>query len=74
MTARPDFGARTIGGLTLEQRRELCGATITLDGQPAQIVGARLDFATVRDRNGRAFEWAWEIAARLVGRGGAFKS
>lgn len=59
--------------LTLEQRRELCNARITLNGQPGTIRGAQCDFAVVSDNNGRSFEWAWETVDRIVKNGGEFK-
>jgi hypothetical protein len=62
-------------GDTIEQRRELCAATVTLDGQPAWIGGASLDFAIVRQiKTGLGAEWAWPTVARIVANGGAFKS
>jgi hypothetical protein len=58
-----------------DARRALCEARVTLNGRPARISGAQLEFAVVRDTvTGLACEWAWETAARIVARGGAFRS
>lgn len=52
---------------TLEQRRALCEARVTLNGADARISGSRHEFATVRDtRTGLGCEWSWETVARIV--------
>lgn len=54
---------------------ELCEATVTLDGRPAKIGGARNEFATVTALpDGPSYEWRWAAAAFIVARDGAFKS
>ena len=61
--------------LTLDERRELCAATVTLNGEPAAIRGAQCDYGTVGTMpNGPAHEWAWPTIARIVARDGAFQS
>ena len=52
------------------------GVRVTLDGKPAQVVGLRLPFATVRtlDPDVPSYEWAWATAARIVDNGGSFRS
>lgn len=63
------------GHPTLDQRRELCAAKVTLNGQPATISGAMRDFAVVRDiKTGLGAEWAWVTVARIVANGGRFRS
>jgi hypothetical protein len=40
---------------------------ITLDGEPAKIMGAMEDFATVAIfPNGYGFQWSWEAVKRIV--------
>lgn len=60
--------------ITIEQRRELCSAAVTLDGEPARITGAALPFAKVSTATNGGYEWAWPTVARIVANGGAFKS
>lgn len=59
----------------LAERYDLAAAEVTLDGQPAKIIGVRNSFATVQSRDGRlSAEWAWSTAALIVAeRGGAFR-
>lgn len=59
-----------------EQRVMLCTRSdITLDGDPARIIGTRKEFATVINRTtGLGAEWSWEAVARVCARDGAFKS
>lgn len=60
---------------TLAERYELCAAEVTLDGQRAKISGARNDFATVSIvASGLSCEWSWQAAARIVTKGGDFRS
>jgi len=49
---------------------------VTLDGQPARVVGWQNDFATVRtdDPNGPSCEFAWSTVERVIAAGGQFKS
>lgn len=54
-------------------RRGLCEATVTLDGMPARVCGARNDFATVRNAR-YGVEFAWPTVARIVAAGGQFRS
>ena len=66
--------------LTLpDARRSLyAGRAVTLDGEPAKIIGFLIrDFAIVAAvgaDSGPAFEWSWLAVARVVSRGGRFKS
>lgn len=62
--------------IPLEERRELVDTKgVTLNGKPAVITGAGLDFAVVIDmKTGLGAEWAWETVRRIVDKGGAFKS
>ncbi len=48
---------------------------LTLDGEPASVVGVRNSFATVRTRDGRlSGEWAWGAVALIINeRGGEFR-
>lgn len=59
----------------LAERYRLAAAEVTLDGQPANVVGVHNRFATVRSRDGRlSAEWAWPTVALIVNeRGGAFR-
>lgn len=59
----------------LAERYRLAAADVTLDGEPAKIVGVANLFATVMTRDGRhEGEWAWPTAARIVAEsGGAFR-
>jgi hypothetical protein len=60
---------------TLDGRRELCAARVTLNGEPAAISGARHDYAMVRQlASGLGAEWAWPTVARIVAAGGEFRS
>ena len=60
---------------TLSERYELIDAKVTLDGNRAKISGARNDFAMVRViPSGLGCEFAWSTVARIVAKGGAFKS
>ena len=62
--------------ITTEQKYELISARVTLDGKPAKISGARMQFATVAtlDASGAAVEFSWQAVARIVAAGGKFKS
>lgn len=68
-----ELNASDVDYLTLDGRRYLCAARVTLNGKPAAIGGARNRFATVTalDMSVSA-EWAWETVARIVARGGDF--
>lgn len=59
----------------LETRRALCGAEVTLNGNPAAVGGATRDFAIVTDKTTRlSAEWSWEAVQRVINNGGAFTS
>lgn len=59
--------------MTLDQRHELIWATVTLNGEPARIIGARCDFATVvQSATGLSAVWSWPTAERIVQAGGRF--
>lgn len=61
--------------ITLENRRELCQARVTLNGRPAVIGGVRNPFATVAYLDGSGeLEWSWDAVARIVASGGKFSS
>ncbi|UBV13024.1 hypothetical protein [Mycolicibacterium fortuitum] len=66
----------TQGGLDDVQRQRLCESKVTLDGEPARIIGWGQPFATVSRSDGRGgrVEFAWATAARIVDAGGAFQS
>ena len=59
-----------------KRRAYYSGRPVTLDGEPAKIVGFLNDFATVAtvDAGGSSFEWSWRAVARVVSRGGRFSS
>ena len=58
----------------IEERRRLVQATVTLDGNPASIMGTQNDSAIVMSRYG-SFEWAWPTVKRIVDeRNGEFRS
>lgn len=58
----------------LAERYRLAAAEVTLDGEPAQIVGVHHRFAMVRTLDGaKEAGWAWSTAARIVARDGAFR-
>ncbi|AEQ21098.1 hypothetical protein E3_1800 [Rhodococcus phage E3] len=42
---------------------------VTLDGDPAKISGARLDFPVIVSRSGKAVEYSWLTVARKVADG-----
>lgn len=61
--------------ITLDERRKLCDAHVTLNGNPAIVCGTHNDFATVATLpNGARYEYAWATVARIVANGGAFKA
>jgi hypothetical protein len=61
--------------MSIQERHALMIAEVTLDGRPAIISGWALDYAQVRSLDGAlSGEWAWTTAARIVGRGGAFRT
>lgn len=56
-------------------RDELVNTAVSLDGRPASIAGRQLDYAVVATLDGSMrHEWAWSTAARIVARGGEFRS
>lgn len=59
----------------MTNRDNLIGATCTLDGKPATIIGRQNDFATVATTDGKMrFEWAWATVERIMSKGGRFTS
>lgn len=52
------------------------GEDVTLDGQPAVVLGRLLPFGHVRNpRTGQSAEYAWETIQHVIEtKGGAFKS
>ena len=72
--------AKLKNSVTLEEKKhlvELSRKGITLDGEPAKIVGVKNKFptiATVRE-GGPSFEWSWKaIREVMYNRGGKFES
>lgn len=64
-----------MGRVSYAERRALCEADITLNGRPAKISGACLDYAMVTDReSGLGAEWSWPAVQRIVAKGGAFST
>lgn len=59
-----------------ERLRVFEGVPVTLDGEPAEVVGYRLGFAVVRTLSGDKphCQWAWRTAERIVNAGGDFRS
>ena len=58
--------------VTLEEKRELVKRSqsigITLDGEPAKLVGIKNKFptvATIRE-NGPSFEWSWKAIREVI--------
>lgn len=61
--------------MSLDERTELIWAPVTLNGEPARIVGRKHRFATVvATATGIHFEWSWDAARRIVDNGGEFTS
>jgi hypothetical protein len=61
---------------TLDARRALCAARVTLNGTRAIVTGARNPFASVVSLDGPQYdaEFSWAAAARVIAKGGAFKT
>ena len=58
-----------------QSRREACASRVTIDGRPAVITGAREPFAHVRSLDGVSdVEFSWVAIARVLDKGGAFRS
>jgi|DEB0MinimDraft_4_1074332.scaffolds.fasta_scaffold190919_1 hypothetical protein len=58
-----------------DERYDLVNTPVTLNGQPAQIAGAKMDFPIVRNiETGEHYEYAWQTVAHVVANGGNFKS
>ena len=67
----------TVAHKTRAERRELCWTEgVTLDGEPAMVMGAANRFAQVATLRGcgPAVEFAWPTVARIIADGGAFRS
>lgn len=61
--------------ITDADRSTLIWAEVTLNGEPARIVGRKHRFATVvQSTTGLSAQWSWEAAKRIVQRGGEFQS
>ena len=59
--------------ITREQRYDLIDTHVTLNGKPAKISGAMMEYAMVSTLDGSlSFEWAWVTVARIVAAGGKF--
>ena len=57
-----------------DQRRAVySGLSVTLDGEPAKIIGFANGFATVRSAS-KSFDWSWTSVAHIVAAGGHFES
>lgn len=64
-----------VNTVTDDERRALCDARVTLNGEPAKIAGTSLPFATVTTlATGLGCQWAWPTVARIVANGGRFTS
>lgn len=61
---------------TLEDRRALCATDgVTLDGDPAVVIGCNRKFATVANLStGAQFEYTWRTVACTIAEHGAFTS
>lgn len=74
---RPEY-ARFPDAETVARRRAMvedAGVKPTLNGHRASVGGYRLPFARVADlETGLDCEFSWETVARVMARGGAFKS
>ena len=58
-----------------EARRALARMRVTLDDQPAQIIGVHRAFAIIVTNDGRSQqEWSWAAVERIVEFGGRFVS
>jgi hypothetical protein len=58
----------------IEKRKNLCSASVTLNGKAAVVSGVKLDFAKVRSLDGTMQgEWAWETVERVIKNGGRFQ-
>jgi len=74
--AKKEAAMRNTATLSLEAKRELCWTDgVTLDGEPAMIMGARNAFAQVATLriDGGFVEFAWPTVAQIVAEGGTFK-
>ena len=65
--------------MTEQQKRNLMARAedmgITLNGKPARVLGAKLDFATVACcPQGESYQWTWEAIGRILDKGGKFSS
>lgn len=61
--------------MPLAQKRALCDAEVTLNGERATISGCLNDFATVTQLpNGLRAEFAWQTVERIVNNGGNFRA
>lgn len=57
------------------KRLELTQATVTLNGEPAYVMGINRPFAIVTQKNSHlSAEWSWEAVERVIANGGNFKS
>ena len=72
----PRIRAAKAKPISHEHRVLLCSRSdLTLNGEPARIIGPRSDFAQVIQRKtGLSAEWSWEAAARICASDGAFES
>ena len=57
------------------RRLELTQATVTLNGEPAYVMGINRPFAIVTQQKSHlSAEWSWEAVERVIANGGHFKS
>lgn len=62
-------------GVPMQIRRALVNETVTLDGEPARIVGLALDFALIETIDGRrSVSWSWQAVQTVCMNGGNFQS
>lgn len=64
---------RSSDEVTMEERISFTNVPVTLDGQPAKVMGYNKDFPIVRSRI-NSVEYSWSTVKRIIARDRAFKS
>lgn len=59
--------------VSMEERMSFTNVPVTLDGQPAKVMGYNNDFPIVRSRI-NSVEFSWPTVKRIIARDRAFKS
>lgn len=59
--------------VTMEERISFTNVPVTLDGQPAKVMGYNNAFPIVRSRI-NSVEYSWSTVKRIIARDRAFKS